>query len=263
MRWASLHFAPGFKHKLSLEDTLFELCRLILQQFRICPLCLGHHHLAPGALEAFPTPAASYNALLVGNERHQRVLASGHFRTHAALHKSHGPRTEVNKVVQHVQPKMSRTFWPGGSLSPALHFLSLSCPDLQVDSVDQPMISNVPWLSAMATSHLAELLGMTARCLTQVCGLPRLDRQTDRQRQRQRQRQGQGQGQGQGQRQRQGQRQTDRQTDTDRDRDRQTDSLRQTDTPTHLLRTVIANSVVECILRAKTLPLQEKVGERT
>ncbi|CAL1134648.1 unnamed protein product [Cladocopium goreaui] len=163
MRWASLHFAPGFKHKLSLEDTLFELCRLILQQFRICPLCLGHHHLAPGALEAFPTPAASYNALLVGNERHQRVLASGHFRTHAALHKSHGPRTEVNKVVQHVQPKMSRTFWPGGSLSPALHFLSLSCPDLQVDSVDQPMISNVPWLSAMATSHLAELLGMTAR----------------------------------------------------------------------------------------------------
>ena len=23
----SLHFAPGFKHKLSLEDTLFELCR--------------------------------------------------------------------------------------------------------------------------------------------------------------------------------------------------------------------------------------------
>ena len=27
MRWASLHFAPGFNHKLNLADTLFDLCR--------------------------------------------------------------------------------------------------------------------------------------------------------------------------------------------------------------------------------------------
>ena len=196
MRWASLHFAPGFKHKLSLEDTLFELCRLILQQFRICPLCLGHHHLAPGALEAFPTPAASYNALLVGNERHQRVLASGHFRTHAALHKSHGPRTEVNKVVQHVQPKMSRTFWPGGSLSPALHFLSLSCPDLQVDSGRPAHDFECAMAIRNGNFPLGRALGNDCKVPDSGLGTPP-SRQTDRQRQGQRQRQ----------------RQTDRQTD--------------------------------------------------